>query len=581
MAGRVGEKWAYLVIVWVITFTQETRAAADAPTVCFQEPSSPHLDMFVDELPILSTLNVAASSHITLGAYKINQKLHRDLPSTALYAFGTSQETAQYPGPTLEATRWVPTSITWENHIEDNFHFLPSDNSLSIPRLQRGGVPMVVHLHGGEVPSNSDGNPEAWYTSRGETGPSFTSQKYLYPNRQPATMLWYHDHTIGMNRINVAAGLFGLYIIRSPGEDANLGLPSGRYEIPLLFQDKRFFPNGHIRFSSIGAIPSVHPVWCPDAFGDTMVVNGKIWPFLNVEPRRYRFRMLNGNTERYLSLALSTSADSALPFTQIGTDGGFLAEPQTVWEIVLASAERVDVIIDFSRLRKGTEIYLTNSARAPFPNGNRLPGNTRLVMKFIVVAATSQNSGTPNTTISPILNNHTNIHLRGNERIRTHTLVDVFSGISQTIPVEFLLNYRNWVAPATEVVEQGSTEIWEIINLTNEAHPIHVHLVNFRVLNMQRMDVPRYANRSCSLSVQYPNAGTCFGGQLEAPTSYMVGWKDTVTILPSMMTRIAIRFTMQDGAPFAFDPTGSPGYLWHCHLLGHEDNEMMRPLLLE
>ncbi|KAH7441494.1 hypothetical protein KP509_03G040600 [Ceratopteris richardii] len=557
------------------------RKSADPPVVCFEEASSPPLEMFVDELPIPPVLDVTTTPHVTLGAYKITQKLHRDLPSTTLYGFGTSQRAAQYPGPTVEARRGVPTSITWENYIEDNVHFLPLDNTLSVPRLQNGGVPIVVHLHGGEVPSYSDGNPDAWYTSRGESGKSFVTETYVYPNSQPAATLWYHDHTTGMNRLNLAAGLLGFYIIRSPEEDENLTLPSGPYEVPLVFQDKRFFPDGRIQLPSIGAVPSIHTAWCPDIFGDTMVVNGKVWPFLNVKARRYRFRMLNGNTERYLSLSISTSTGSALKFIQIGTDGGLLSEPLTLPEITLASAERADVIVDFSDLREGTELYLMNSARAPFPNGNRLPGNTRMLMKFIVVAKTKEDIEAPNTPVPATLSNHTaNIRLRGDENVRTHILTDVYTSVSATVPVEFLVNNRNWRSQATEIVAQGSTEIWELINLSSEAHPMHIHLVNHRVLNLQRMDVRRYSNRSCSLNIPYPDPRSCFTELPQPPTSYMVGWKDTVTALPEMMTRIAIKFSTRDGSPFGFDATAPPGYLWHCHLLGHEDNEMMRPLLL-
>lgn len=203
-------------------------------------------------------------------------------------------------------------------------------------------------------------------------------------------------------------------------------------------------------------------------------------------------------------------------------------------------------------------------------------------MKFIVVAATAVGGAIVNPQIPKVLRNQTTMimHLRGDETIRTHLLMDVFSSVSATIPVELLMNYRNWRDPATEIVTEGSTEIWEIINLTGEAHPIHIHLVNYQVLNLQSLDIERYTNQSCSLRVQYPNSGTCFRGHPETPLPFMLGWKDTVTMLPSIVTRIVIRFTTQEGTPFAFDATASPGYLWHCHLLGHEDNEMMRPLLL-
>ena len=176
------------------------------------------------------------------------------------------------------------------------------------------GVPIVVHLHGAEVESFADGNPDAWFTSMGERGEQYITQDYIYPNTQSPSMLWYHDHTVGITRLNIAAGLFGPYIIRSPLEEERLGLPSGAYEIVLVFQDKRFFANGDIRFPNVGSNPDVHPKWCLDSFGDTMVVNGKVWPFLNVESRPYRFRMLNADTERFLNLSLVSFAFAFLGF---------------------------------------------------------------------------------------------------------------------------------------------------------------------------------------------------------------------------------------------------------------------------
>lgn len=211
------------------------------------------------------------------------QKLHRDLNATTLYAYGTSAATATYPGPTLAATKHVRSRIRWENHIYDIEHMLTVDRTLHWANPARGGVPMVVHLHGSETDSRYDGHPEAWWTAGGETGRAFHSRNHRYPNQQRATNLWYHDHALGLTRVNVLAGLAGFYFVRDePGEEPVPGLPHGAFEIPLLFQDKAFWPDGAINFPNVGNVPGTHPSWCPEYFGDVMLLNGKAWPYLDV-----------------------------------------------------------------------------------------------------------------------------------------------------------------------------------------------------------------------------------------------------------------------------------------------------------
>lgn len=238
----------------------------------------------------------------------------------------------------------------------------------------RAPPPIVTHLHGAQVPSAFDGNPESWFTpGQAQTGPGFTTNIYTYPNAQEATTLWFHDHALGLTRINVYAGLAAFYLLRD-GYDAGiagtgLDLPSGKYEVELAIQDRQFDSNGQWFFpagepaglNSTPPNPETHPFWIPEFFGDAIVVNGKTWPYLNVEPRRYRFRILNACNARFLELEIAVaSSDRPGPtIWQIGTDGGLLDEPVAIGgdgrrrdgKLLLAPAERAHVIVDFSDLR--------------------------------------------------------------------------------------------------------------------------------------------------------------------------------------------------------------------------------------
>ena len=241
-------------------------------------------------------------------------------------------------------------------------------------------VRTVVHLHGARVMPESDGLPEQWFT-RGfaQKGADWSTETFYYPNEQAPAMLWYHDHTIAITRFNVLAGLAGLYFIRENDEDS-LGLPSGRYEIPLVLQDRRFNQDGSIFYPPFGLVPSVHPLWQPDYFGDVGVVNGVVTPFLQVEARKYRFRILNACNTAFLNIRLQ--ADGQLvPFHQIGADLGFMPSPVTMESLLLSPAERVDVIVDFAGLA-GKEIIMTNDAVAFFPIGPPPPvlGPAQLMM---------------------------------------------------------------------------------------------------------------------------------------------------------------------------------------------------------
>lgn len=279
---------------------------------------------------------------------EVEQQLHSELPKpTRVWAYA-----GMYPGPTIEVNRGEYVYIKWINNLPDK-HFLPIDRTLHSSGEHSPEVRTVVHLHGAEVEADSDGYPDAWYTNNfSKVGPRFEKEVYEYPNNQRAATLWYHDHAIGITRLNVYAGLAGMYIIRDEEEGA-LNLPSGRYEIPLVIQDRSFNDDGSLFYPPTVDNPGPDfpfPSVTPGVAGDKILVNGMVWPYLEVEQRKYRFRILNGSNERFYRMKLSNGS----PFIQIGSDGGLLEKPVVMDEILIAPAERVDVIIDFTDVDVGT-----------------------------------------------------------------------------------------------------------------------------------------------------------------------------------------------------------------------------------
>ncbi len=323
------------------------------------------------------------------------------------------------PGFTIEAQRGTPTTVSYVNNlplqpqlqqyltIDQTLHWADPLREVGSFSPYAGPPPIVTHLHGGEVPSAFDGNPESWFTpGQAKTGAGFSTSVYTYPNAQEATTLWFHDHALGITRINVYAGLAAFYLIRDSYDTgragAGLGLPSGKYEVELVIQDRQFDTNGQWFFPAGEAAglsgtppnPETHPFWIPEFFGDAIIVNGKTWPYQSVEPRRYRFRILNGCNARFLELKLAR-ASSDLPgptIWQIGTDGGLLDQPVALGirgkrrdrGLLLAPAERADIIIDFAGFAHETLLVL-NTANAPYPSGDPPdPKTNGQVMQFRV-----------------------------------------------------------------------------------------------------------------------------------------------------------------------------------------------------
>jgi spore coat protein A len=484
------------------------------------------LTPFVDPLPIPAIAQPAAwrpapkgsagkLPYYRLTMRQIESRVHRDVKPTRCWGIDSSS-----PGPTLETKKGTGMLVEWTNALP-SIHLLPVDHHLHGAEPDKPGGRAVIHLHGGKVPPESDGYPENWVAP----GKSAT---YYYPNNQDAALLWYHDHTMGMNRLNVCAGLFGLYIIRDAAEES-LNLPRGKYEIPIVIYDRTFDPDGQLNYP---ASPDPAAPWIPEFFGNAVVINGKLLPYLEVEARKYRFRILNAANGRFFHLSLPNGRT----FWQIGSDQGLLAAPVPLSVLTLAPAERADIIMDFSG-HAGERIAWKNDS-------------LHSVMEFRVARVKATDNSILPSTLTTVR------RIPESEAVKTRTLtlgeIDDLRGD----PVSMLLNNTPWHAPVTENPALNSTEIWTFMNVTDDAHPIHLHLVRFQILDRTRFDAFAYQNQ---------NVLRLTGGATP-PEPGEAGWKDTVRADPAMITRIIIPFEGYAGR-----------YVWHCHILEHEDNEMMRP----
>ncbi|HWE49217.1 MAG TPA: multicopper oxidase domain-containing protein [Bryobacteraceae bacterium] len=501
--------------------SQKLRAAAPLSSPL----NSESLKKFVDPLPIpeaakpLGMRSVPGKPAVKVPYYKvamreIRQKLHRDLPEARLWAYGSSS-----PGPTFEARSGEGILVEWSNELPAK-HFLPIDHTLHGAEKDKPEARGVVHVHGARVPPDSDGYPEDWCVPG-------QSQTCFYPNEQDAAALWYHDHAMGITRLNTYAGLFGFYIIRDRIEES-LALPRGEYEIPLAICDRFLLRDGQIDYPA-AEVPG--KPWLAEVFGDVPLVNGKAYPHLEVEPRAYRFRVLNAANGRFLHLSLS----SEQRFHQIGTDQGLLPAPVQVERTMVAPGERADLVIDFSS-QAGKEIVLQSDY---FQIMQFRVKNVERVAAAPLPALLRSVPKTPESTA-----------------VKTRPL---HLGEEKTMKGESMRMYLNntpWHMPVTENPALDSTEIWSFINTTDDSHPIHLHMVRFQILDRRSFEPFIYLSTG---EVRYTDKAL-------SPAPWEAGWKDTVRADPGMVTRIIVKFEGYAGR-----------YVWHCHILEHEDNEMMRP----
>ncbi|MDH3671771.1 MAG: multicopper oxidase [Gammaproteobacteria bacterium] len=653
------------------------------------------------------------------------------LSATPVWTYGTTgtPATRNYPAFTIEATTDVNAEVIWRNNLVDAMgnplpHLLSVDRSLHWANTEElpcadgsgartdcrpdpaaglilqqpytGPVPIITHVHGAHVGPESDGYPEAWYlppnppagfAPTGRLANQFGMVNtvdgvatFNYPNDQPSTTLWYHDHTLGMTRLNVYAGPAGFWLIRNRDANGNIEpetglfdgtLPgpapdttqnpfdaTGIFEIPIVIQDRSFnvdaagntslfYPDNRAFFEGLRQAqqlripfigdpvdPSDIPaIWNPEAFFNVMVVNGVSWPFLNVEPQRYRLRLLNGCNSRFLNLAMfvvgmnGKITNQEVPFFQIGAEQGLLPQvvrietgfatplpgdgttpalmpaPDPQQALLMGLAERADVIVDFTGMAPGTRIRMINTAPdAPFggfPDVPADPGTTGQVMEFVVGADNplTPDSSTPpaelvfedQTADPPVEANTQTLALL--EEVSEQVCVSVnpagrFNYIPGVVPVppqtfeEACIavggvpfgpkaavlgtvdaagfpSVQLWGDQIAQNPALNSTEVWELYNASADAHPIHLHLVKFEVMDRQDLALdPLTGETAVPISLV---------GAPMAPSPTEAGFKDTVIALPGQVTRLRATFDI-------------PGlYVWHCHIVEHEDNEMMVP----
>jgi FtsP/CotA-like multicopper oxidase with cupredoxin domain len=604
---------------------------ADEDTVTVQsaigDPSASQVPLdpatipqFVNQLTIP---RVFAPTAITQGGlvirneYTINvaktlmQLLPPPLPQTNVLAYGgpvkipgssQTEFVRSSPGPVFENVKGLPTRVTWVNEIRQP-HFLPVDPTLHFanplfmeppvpPFLAfppgynnaQSLVPHVTHMHGLVVRADQDGTAEEWFTpSPGAvTGPSFATQSYDMPNAQSATQLFYHEHALGDTRLGVYSGLAGAaYYIRDPNtplDGPSSPLPSGQYEIPLVLTDRAFFTDGELNFPRVST-NARNAYWQAGDGANTILVNGKVWPNLNVERRQYRFRMLAAGNGRTWNPQLDLGG-TAVPFTIIGSDGGYLPAPQTITTFTFGMTERADILVDFSPFPAGTQITMLNVGATPAATVGR-------IMRFTVQNTTPV---TPPALSPALFPARPALPTDAPVRIKTfHNLVDAAANAERS--VDGLM----FSAPDTEFPLVGSTEQWDILNIGGGGHQVHIHLIEFQVVSRQTINTAAYLQEWNRLNGFRPVTRPI----VVDPTPFLTGtpqpappidsgWKDTVRAPSNQLTRIIARWAPQETpsggvAPgqnqFPIDPTANQGqYLMHCHVLGHEDNDMMRKL---
>jgi spore coat protein A len=538
-------------------------AGAALPLTIFRPGNSgAAIDGFSTALPIVPKARPISPNTYRITARPGLQQFHPSLGRSLMWGYDdNSGRGVRTPGYVIEAKKGTPTTVNYVNGLPAA-HLFDS----VVPDYMYAGAPvrMNTHLHGGWVAGGSDGNP---YASPAEYLPGQT-QTVVYPNQQSASLLWYHDHGDQITRLNVYAGLVGCYIIRDAQdtglEPNGLGVPGGAYEIPLVFSDKLFDAAGQLFYSDTST-------WIPEFYGDTPVVNGAAQPFLNVEPRMYRFRMVNGSNARFWNLQIQ----GGVPAWQIGSDGGLFDKPVPLsGPLLMLPAERFDIVVDFSRFAGRT----LNVSNAPLPGDVSSPApdlvdvmQIRVGRKATIAGPSRIPSSLPGTM--PALTSPT--------VTRNMTLEEVEDEVTGE-PVYGSINGRKYDDPrgVQETCRLGTTEEWRIINTTGDTHPIHLHLIQFQILDRRPFDATAYKAALDQARAIDPNAANLdptpyYTGPAVKPDANERGWKDTMRSNPEQVTRLRARWTYPTGV------SGDQRYVFHCHILEHEDNSMMRPLVVK
>jgi spore coat protein A len=516
----------------------------------FRTPST--IDAFIDPLPRLKRLephgNHAHTTQYRVRMVEFAKQLHTQLPPTTLWGYN-----GQYPGPLFDVMRNEMVEVQWQNELPTK-HLFKVDTKIHGAMAPAPAVRTVPHLHGSRSASVSDGLPENWFTPG-------KSAVYSYPNDQQAAPLWYHDHAVGITRLNVYAGLSGFYLLRDEHE-LSLNLPSGDFEIPLILQDRTLDSHGQLIYTPTIEDGSKLPPgeWAPEFFGELAVVNGAITPYLEVEPRRYRLRVLNSANSRFFNLYFNlashpTDIPSLVGFHQIGSDGGLLSCPVALDTLLMGPGERADLIVDFSG-HAGKTVTLSNRAPAPYPGwgGMQMPYAPLAELMRIRVTLPDSSKGAsfsmPPQIALPKFDPAQAV------MTRDFVLSERVDAKGKSLGVR--INDKGHDDPVTEFPKLNTLEKWRFINMTDDAHPMHLHLVQYQILERQGFDYGSFVQGKLQ-----------FVGTPRPPAANEAGWKDTAIVLPREVLSILVRFEGYTGR-----------YVFHCHMLEHEDNDMMRPFVV-
>jgi spore coat protein A len=540
-------------------------------------------------------------------------RFHRDLPESTIWGYDGT-----VPGPTIEAERGHPVTVEWRDELSGQ---LPIVVTRAPEHADANGVPVqcvpglsggtpdlnaaalsghaVVHLHGGLTPAVYDGWTENLLAPD-------QSAVFHYPMNQRAALLWYHDHVMGVTRFDVYAGLAGMWIIRDKRE-RELGLPEGPpFEVPMLIQDRNFDLDEKGRLS--GRLLHKTDPDVMEAFAPFTVVNGKVWPVLEVQPATYRFRLLNGSNARTYRLVLFKDGEPQLDrITQIGTDHGLLGAPVNVppGGLLLASAERADVLVDFSDLEPGSELTLLNTAKAPFDGSTFRAATAESaadldgllayphVMRFRVgggraarrtiphILATdyetpsSQDLGAASRRAIALVERElvgqpNMLTMRELAPVAEDDRGPVVTVTDNGRTVRYRVVASHFEDATTFFPMLGQYEIWQFINLTGDTHPIHLHLDPFQILSRRpiRYEIAKGDTEDFALT-----AAVVLERDPDDALDHMIddnerGLKDTIRVNPNEIVELAVRFTNFSGR-----------YMYHCHILEHEDRDMMRPFV--
>ena len=522
------------------------------------------LTKYVQPVPLPGAGIVVATpkttNHYSFTQTEIARRLHPDLPPTPLWAYddgsGLEGQAGSF-GMAVVAQSGTPTDVQFTHDLPAEYpSWIPVDTRLTPLGNQ---VRVMTHLHGGFVAADSDGNPAVTPNGFGP-GQTQTVHYTNQPPQMPASLLWFHDHGLGATRLNVFAGLAAAYILRDEhdtGAEPNpIGIPGGAYEIPLVVQDRQFNPDGTFLYPT-SDIPGA--TWIGEYFGDVMLVNGKVWPFLEVEPRMYRLRILNGCNARILDLDIGGPR-----FWQIGAEGGMWDKPVPVKELVLAPAERADILVDFSRFAGQRLVMKNHNPSKPVVT----PAPSLAQVMQIRVGTTVSQPG-PSTIPASLPGRAAELPEPDVTRFISLNEIDVDE------PSWFLnLNGVHFEGtPASETPTVGTVEDWVYVNVTGDTHPMHSHLVTFQVVGRQPFDVQAYeetyeGTNGVPGGIDPSDFAT---GPMEPPDPTERGFKDTVKANPGYFTTIRARFDLPTGV------TAPQTYVYHCHIVEHEDNDMMRP----